>query len=202
MNARVSLLENSYANARMRDKSDATALALARPGVPADLVERLRPRIEVAITMFHPARPDRPRPSIIDFACGNGFVLAALLDSGACRAPACGVDLIELPNVHGDAIHYLTQALWEPVPGRWDFAISAHGLEYLPPHRVLEALKVIRGAAPHGFHRISTRRDPEHHKYPALTVLPPERWLSVLGDAGIYPTEYRVEPGSAVEFTY
>lgn len=204
----VSLLEGSYANARNREKDAAVELytrAWAKNGYGAtpDFAARIMPRIVEHLSLVHPPRGDKAQPSIIDFGCGNGLFLASLLESRAVRAPACGVDVVRPPALLGAGdIQFVTQPMWEPITGRWDFALSTDALEHVPSTLVLEALRVIRSAAPHGFLRISTRRDNAGGTY-HLTVRPPEWWVAAVADAGGAPiTTYRVECGQAVEIAY
>lgn len=206
MSARYSLLQGAYD--RQREVAKETAVALYTRewqrdyGSSDDFVTNfVGPRAVAAINTFFPPRADKPRPTAIDFGAGKGALLAFLLDTGAVSAPSVGVDLIEVPGRRMAGIAWCPPAaLWEPCPVTADVALSTDALEHLPAALVPEALRVIRGAAPHGFLRISTRhgRTRELH----LTVQPPTWWLAELDKAGFAPSEYRVECGQALEVTY
>jgi hypothetical protein len=206
----VSLLENAYANTRAKLAAEQTELytrvwsSTKGYGSSSDFVARTLPRIREAIETFYPIRSDSPRPTIIDFGAGNGIYLASLLGAGAVSAPSVGVDLVK-PAAVPAGIEWLTQPMWEPLGRTAGFAISLDALEHLPPVMVPDALQVIRASAPHGFVRISTRKDNLGAKFGAplhLTVQSPELWVHQFVKYGFPLTHYSVEVGNAIELRY
>lgn len=207
--ASCSLLEVAYTGTRERIKQEETAKyaqlwAAGKYGTPETCIENIAPRIVAHIETLYPHRGDKPRPTAIDFGAGNGAFLHSLMMAGAIGAHADAVDLILPPNVPA-GIRYHKQALWEPVAGKWGFALSTDALEHLPTTLVSDALKAIRCAAPHGFLRIATRPDKKGAKIGQvlhLTVQPYSWWLAQLAAVDIVPSKFAVEVGEAVEVFY
>jgi 2-polyprenyl-3-methyl-5-hydroxy-6-metoxy-1,4-benzoquinol methylase len=162
-------------------------------GVRADSLERALIPIRAAL---HPYRRNPPR--VIDFGAGKGWILDALLKEQLIRS-GTGLDLVPGRDP------WLTQAMWEPVPGEYDFALSTDALEHLPPQTVEAVLANIRASAPHGYLLIATRPDRSGERVGRalhLTVKPAEWWMGMLAKHDFVPTYYAVRVGYDLTYVY
>lgn len=156
---------------------------------------KLLPRIQEALRM---TCRKLPHPvSAIDFGAGKGVLLDVLRKEGLIGS-GTGLDLVP------GRTPWLTQPMWDPVPVKFDFAISTDALEHLPPDLVPDALRAIRAAAPHGFLRICTRPDRglKSKEVLHLTVWSAPSWLQKLTEHEFDVRLYRVECGEAIEVIY
>ena len=162
-------------------------------GVRADSLERALIPIRAAL---HTYRKTPPR--VIDFGAGRGWILDSLLKESRISS-GTGLDLISGRDP------WLTQAMWEPVTGDYDFALSTDALEHLPPQTIDVVLANIRASAPHGYLLIATRPDRSGERVGRalhLTVQPAEWWLDRLRFHSFHPTYYAVRVGYDLTFVY
>lgn len=154
--------------------------------------------LKVKLAALEKALVGYKNPSCVDFGGGKGVVLDYLRKKGLIRSGTV-VDLVDARAPS------FVQAAWEPLPHKFDVAISTDFLEHLPPETVEATIKNIVATAPHGFHSISTRPDtaalagrPPLH----LTVKPGAWWAQQFREAGAKLTVYRDYVGRNCEIGY
>jgi len=196
------MLQRGFDQHKAAAKAKLTALYTGlhgSPTTPYGMSEatalKLLPRIQEALHMT--CRKLGRLPDAVDFGAGKGVLLDVLKREGLIKS-GTGLDLVAGRDP------WLTQAMWEPVPDPFDFAISTDALEHLPPDLVPDALRAIRNAAPHGFLRICTRPDRglKSKEVLHLTVWGAVAWLQKLTESEFDVRLYRVEVGEAIEVAY
>lgn len=204
-------LQKAYENGRDAERARVEALyrgvwaadpayGTRREDVLRTVQDRILPHMA---SLYGSTRP----VSVIDFGAGDGRMLVEI---------GAGRDAPGLPQTHLTGVDvwvpkdpppgmWHQQPLWDPVMGRWDYALSSDTLEHLPEWAVPETLANIKNSAPHGFHRIATKPDSYGTKRGLRlheTVRPPEWWLERFAEVGVNPTKFTVYSGAALELYY
>lgn len=116
--------------------------------------------------------------SFLELGCGNGRFLSLAADHWK---QVVGLDWARSPQIdeilrrHGNVRFVKADLLTVDIEQKFDVAASADVLEHLPESALARVIENMHNWAPINFHKIACYDDKHSH----LSILPPERWLSL-----------------------